>query len=321
MSSLIPQTLAEAINRPIELLSTAPTRCIVHEVKPIQHPTYNTAITFRVYPKGVDVTTDDISRKPYRLKKAMCNRVELTLAQLATAYYVAAVPNIDAIVARLNMLYAGGLVIPSDFDPVPFDLTGAPGTRRQVNVKTSRTSLYYYGSTMLEYEVPYPVPVYTVSASYAAGTLTYTGGKLYEGGSSPDLGGLWADGFCDVTFTVPGDSTFLAVYVDNRPTFAGLGINSNMLAATLTGAQGNKQIVFGGVGGGTMSSVPVVPGDVVVCKFGSRYMTVSVNGQPYVLAIDAPSTVPMTTPHTRVVTGASVDVVISPSTFEMPGQT
>lgn len=154
MTFPIPSTVRQAINRPFELLSIDPKRCLVHEVLPLKQNRYNTLAKFRVYPKGVDVTTDDLTGLSYRLKRVWYDRTELTEQQLSTAYYMASVPDIAAIVDQLNSLYASGQVLSSDFEPVEFDLSGTPGTMRRTVVKTSKTSLYYHCQVGLDYLVP-----------------------------------------------------------------------------------------------------------------------------------------------------------------------
>lgn len=154
MTQILTPGIKEAINSPLLKLTADNSQCQVVSI--VTNPALlqnNSVVTMKVYPKGTNVKTDNLTGKRFILKRGLTHREALNGGMLASASFMVTEPITMALLLnRFNQLWGTSLT-EDDFLPVTFDNTGNVGNLKNVMLTTSPTNLVYYGSATLYYQV------------------------------------------------------------------------------------------------------------------------------------------------------------------------
>lgn len=154
MTQLLTPGIKEAINSPLLKLTADSSQCQVVSIT--TNPALsqnNSVVTVKVYPKGTNVKTDNLTGKRFILKRGVSHREALNGSLVNSASLMVQEPITMALfLTRFNLLWGTSLT-EDDFLPVTFDNTGNVGDLKNVMLTTSPTNLSYYGSTTLYYYI------------------------------------------------------------------------------------------------------------------------------------------------------------------------
>ena len=154
MTQLFTPGIKEAINSPLLKLTADNSQCqVVSIVTNPALPQNNSVVTIKVYPKGTNVKTDNLTGKRFILKRGLTHRETLNGNTLASASFMVTEPiTMTLFLNKFNQLWGTSLT-EDDFLPVTFDNTGNVGDLKNVMLTTSPTNLVYYGSATLYYQI------------------------------------------------------------------------------------------------------------------------------------------------------------------------
>ena len=154
MTQILTPGIKEAINSPLLKLTADNSQCqVVNIVTNPVLPQNNSVVTMKVYPKGTNVKTDNLTGKRFILKRGLTHREALNINMLASASLMVQEPITMALfINKFNQLWGTSLT-EDDFLPVTFNNTGNVGDLKNVMLTTSPTNLVYYGSATLYYQI------------------------------------------------------------------------------------------------------------------------------------------------------------------------
>lgn len=270
---IVPEILAGKLNATVRVLCTDPHRAVVQSVREIDHPDYNTEVHFRIYDRTVNVTTDDLTGKPYRVKRALCNRTPLNEYNVSVAFLLEPTLDREVWVHRLNNL-SGGVYVTDDFLPTPTPAGVWPGDPISVTVACSNRSLVSYGSVTFNMTMPYPVRTDINAATHVGGQLHHDGGYLTPGLSAA---GMKSQGIHDIEFVVPPSPSEVYTWLDNRNDYTALSQNLTAFLVFTAFINGTRVLRYMGPPGDS-ETYPINTGDRIRVKFKANGFRIFING-------------------------------------------